>query len=303
MKKRLLERVESKFNLNILNDLIFVDDRQVYFVIDTHIKPNMCYLISGDLCKIGLPDFDEIEASKLLDFVEPDNLLAEVEGKHTFLQKIREKFTNLKDEICLYIPIKNNLKPIWLYVSLKRIEGQALVLGQVVRIYHETPVNIIHYQKTYQDSLTRLFSRETLKMHIDYLENTRGSYLFYLDIDEFKSINDKYGHQAGDQFLIDIANFFISRWEHNVLYYRLGGDEFAVYCYEHDDKSIIERANNLVKDIENLNNMTKELGISVSIGIVKITDENKDYHRLLNLGDKCMYESKQKGKGNVTLYV
>lgn len=303
MKKRLLERVESKFNLNILNDLIFVDDRQIYFVIDTHIKPNMCYLISGDLSKIGLPDFDEIEASKLLDFVEPDNLLAEVEGKYTFLQKIRDKFNDLKDEIFFYIPIKKVNKPIWLYVSLKCIEGQDLVLGQVVRIYHDTPVNIIHYQKTYQDSLTRLFSRETLKMHIDYLQNTRGTYLLYLDIDEFKSINDKHGHQAGDQFLIDISNFFISRWEHNVLYYRLGGDEFAVYCYEHDDKSIIERANNLVKDIENLNNMTKELGISVSIGIVKITDENKDYHRLLNLGDKCMYESKQKGKGNITLYV
>ena len=303
MKKRLLERVESKFNLNILNDLIFVDDRQIYFVIDTHIKPNMCYLISGDLSKIGLPDFDEIEASKLLDFVEPDNLLAEVEGKYTFLQKIRDKFNDLKDEIFFYIPIKKANKPIWLYVSLKCIEGQDLVLGQVVRIYHDTPVNIIHYQKTYQDSLTRLFSRETLKMHIDYLKNTRGTYLLYLDIDEFKSINDIHGHQAGDQFLIDISNFFISRWEHNVLYYRLGGDEFAVYCYEHDDKSIIERANNLVKDIENLNNMTKELGISVSIGIVKITDENKDYHRLLNLGDKCMYESKQKGKGNITLNV
>lgn len=92
--------------------------------------------------------------------------------------------------------------------------------------------------------------------------------------------------------MIDIVNFFISKWEYNVLYYRLGGDEFVMYCYEYDDDFIVKCVNNLVEDIENLNNMIKEFGVSLFVGIVKIIDENRDYYRLLNFGDKCMYEFK-----------
>src|SRR5690606_34189261 len=150
--------------------------------------------------------------------------------------------------------------------------------------------------------LTRLFNRETLKMHMSYLQNTEGAYLMYLDIDRFKHINDQYGHQTGDQFLIDIANHFISKWEYNVLYYRLGGDEFAVYCYDHDDSTIIKRAQQLINEIENLNEIATKLNVSASIGIIKITNNNKDYHNLLNLGDKAMYESKGKGSGKFTIY-
>ncbi|MFA7417127.1 MAG: GGDEF domain-containing protein [Acholeplasma sp.] len=302
MNDNLLKEIESKFELDILKDLIFVDKRQVYFIVNLNINPSVCNIISGDLSKIGLPVFESIQTRQLLDFVEPNNLLAEVEGKHTFIESIKAQFKTFKDEIFLYIPIKSTNQPIWLYVSFRKLQTKNIVLGQVVRVYEDTPVNIIHYQKTYQDSLTRLFSRETLKMHMSYLQNTKGSYLLYLDIDGFKAINDKYGHQAGDQFLIDIANFFISKWEYNVLYYRLGGDEFAMYCYDHDDASIIKRTKALIHDIENLNDIAKELGVSVSVGIVKISKKHKDYHQLLNLGDKMMYVSKEKGKGKFTIF-
>ncbi len=298
----LRRKVESLFNVNLLEDLIFVDKKQVYFLVDLNVLPNVCHVISGDLNKIGLPKFETIEAKKLLNFVEPDNLLAEVEGKHTFIEKIRQDFLTFKDELFLYIPIKSNQKPLWLYIRLRRLSEKNLVLGQVVRVYEDTPISIIHYQKTYQDPLTRLFNRETLKMHMSYLQNTEGAYLMYLDIDRFKHINDQYGHQTGDQFLIDIANHFISKWEYNVLYYRLGGDEFAVYCYDHDEITIIKRAQQLINEIENLNEIATKLNVSVSIGIIKITNNNKDYHNLLNLGDKAMYESKGKGSGKFTIY-
>ncbi|WP_025725231.1 GGDEF domain-containing protein [Acholeplasma granularum] len=302
VNKELLKEIESRYKLDVLNDLIFADNRQVYFMFDLKQKPLMCQRIHGDLKILGISQINIIEARKLLDFIEPNNLLAEVEGKNNFIENIVNKFNTFDDELYLYVPIKKEASPLWLYVRLKRFQEQQIVLGQVVRVYNETPTNIIHYQKTYQDSLTRLFSRETLKMHMDYLKNTRNSYFMYLDIDGFKAINDKYGHQAGDKFLVDIANFFISKWEYNVLYYRLGGDEFAVYCYDHSEESIKMRAKQLVHDIENLNDITKELAISISVGIVKITDDVKDYHTLLNLGDEMMYQSKTKGKGNFTIY-
>ncbi len=237
-----------------------------------------------------------------MDCWKPNNLLAEVEGKHLFVDSIRKKFLNLKDELYLFIPVKRKTEPLWLYAGFKRkvINGNHFVFGQVLRIFEDTPEEIIHYHKTYQDPLTKLFTRETLKKHISYIKNTKGKYLLYLDIDGFKQINDHLGHKVGDQFLVDIANKFISVWESDVLYYRLGGDEFCVYCLDHDNQSIEARAIKLINDIENLNEISKRFNISVSVGIVKITKENLDYHNLLNLGDKTMYISKYKGKGIYT---
>lgn len=302
MGKTRFKVIEKRYQIDVLEDLIFAHEKQVYFLIDLNIKPNKCFVLSGNLEKLGLPKFDEIDAFELLKFIDPNNLLAEVEGRHNFIDKIKHSFKTFEESLFLYIPIKNEQGLIWLYVSFRRMSDKNLVLGQVVRVYNETPPNIIHYQKTYQDSLTRLFSRETLKMHMDYLTDTKHAYLLYLDIDGFKRINDQYGHQAGDQFLVDVANFFIDQWEYNVLYYRLGGDEFAVYCYDHDETSVIERSKKLIDDIANLNDVAKSLDISVSIGIIKISEDNKNYHNLLNLSDKAMYESKERGKGHYTLY-
>lgn len=104
----------------------------------------------------------------------------------------------------------------------------------------------------------------------------------------------------GDQFIIDLSKFFISQWEYNVIYYRLDGDEFVMYCYDHSKEDIIKRMEKIISDIGNLSDISRELKISASFGIVKITENNKDYHNLLNLGDKTMYESKNKGPGKYT---
>lgn len=302
VNKKQKELIENKYQLKLYDDILFTSDRQVTFLIDNNEEQLFCYILSGDITKIALPFFEQIEARKLLDYIEPNNLLADVEGKHIFIETILNKFKTFEDELYLYIPIKRSNKPLWLYTGFRRIRNNQFVLGQVLRVFEDTPKDIIHYQKTYQDSLTSLFTRDTLKLHLDYLYDLNNSYIMYIDIDGFKRINDKYGHRMGDQFLIDISNHFIENWEHNVLYYRLGGDEFAVYCYSHDDDAVEKRAQKIIYDIENLNDLAKELKISVSIGIVKITDEIKDYHNLLNASDDAMYQSKALGKGKYTFY-
>lgn len=302
INKKQQKLIEEKYQLKLFDDILFTSDRQVTFLFDKNESPLLCYILSGDTTKIALPKFDVIEANTLLQFVEPDNLLAEVEGKHIFVETIKEKFYSFEDELFLYIPIKRETCPLWLYTGFRKVENGRFIVGQVLRVFEDTPKDIIHYQKTHQDSLTRLFTRDTLKLHMDYLDNYDNSYIMYIDIDGFKRINDKYGHQVGDKFLVDISNHFIKNWEYNVLYYRLGGDEFAVYCYDHDDDLVAKRAKQIIHDIENLNEMSKELNISVSIGITKITFETKDYHNLLNTSDDAMYQSKARGKGNFTFY-
>ena len=147
-----------------------------------------------------------------------------------------------------------------------------------------------------------MFTRETLKLHLDNLKDTSNSYGLYIDIDGFKRINDIYGHDKGNQFLIDIANHFINHWEHHVIYYRLCGDEFFVYVYDHTEIEVRYRAQQIIDDIKSLDPSLKDLGVSASVGIVPINDITKQYHSLLNLGDHTMYTSKNKGKGNISFY-
>ena len=103
-------------------------------------------------------------------------------------------------------------------------------------------------------------------------------------------------------FLIDIANHFINHWEYNVIYYRLGGDEFFVYVYDHTEEQVLARAQRIINDIQSLDSSIHHLNVSASVGIVPINDITIQYHVLLNLGDHTMYNSKNKGKGNISLY-
>lgn len=296
--------IQEKYHLDFVSDILLNKEDSITFFFDIYEKPMVLRFTSGNIEKIGLPVQREILMTDIFEAIELNNKLAEIEGRHNFIEKLRDKIRHISKEMYLFVPMKSD-HPLWLNVRLipikTEVHEQKLVFGRVQRIFHEIPDEIIYYQKTYQDSLTRLFTRETLKLHLTYLTNFENSYGIYLDLDQFKKVNDNFGHHAGDQLLIDIANHFISMWEENVLYYRLGGDEFFIYVFSHTIEEVTLRAKKLIKDIENLNEMTKKSGISASIGIVPIRPDTKEYYRLLDLGDQTMYKSKYKGKGHITI--
>jgi diguanylate cyclase (GGDEF)-like protein len=297
--------LKEKYGKDFYHDLLLRRDEHITFYIDFQDGNAMMHITSGDVSSLGFTKKDVYSFDEFMSFIEPNNLLAEIEGRHTFLDDIKRKVLAIEKELYLYIPIKRAQNPLWLSINLDKMpidENHFIIFGRVYRIHDETPTEIIHYQKTYQDPLTRLFTRETLKFHLDNLKDTSNSYGLYIDIDGFKKINDIYGHDKGDQFLIDIANHFINHWEYNVIYYRLGGDEFFVYVYDHTEEEVFTRARKIIKDVESIDPTIKNLNVSASVGIVPINDITKQYHVLLNLGDHTMYTSKNKGRGNVTLH-
>lgn len=304
MENNYLAHLKNTYNIDYINDMLFNDKEHIHFYFALNERPFFIQIISGDLSTIGLSKKVIITSQEIKTLIKSDNEIAEVEGRNTFFDDLKYKITAMKKQILTYIPIEDKNETKWLYTLLKKVtyDHHILIFGQVLHIINHTPDEIIHYKKTHQDPLTRLFTRETLKKHLDNLKKFKGSYGIYFDIDKFKHINDHYGHQEGDQLLKDIANMFINQWEYNVLYYRLGGDEFFIYVYDHTLDQVIKRSKQLIHDIENLNEMTKSVGVSASIGIVPITPETSDYHHLLDLGDQNMYISKKQGKGNITVY-
>ncbi|MCD4827006.1 MAG: GGDEF domain-containing protein [Acholeplasmataceae bacterium] len=303
MQHQVIKELKTRYDIDYTNDMLFQNPKHINFYFVLGESPMRFNVLYGDVTQIGFKKQDILYSKDILANIVLDNALAEVEGKNTYLLDLIHKVKTIDEDLYFYLPLNDHGKTIWLYTSLHKVLNTKfpLVFGKVIRIYDDTPDEITYYQKTYQDPLTRLFTRETLKKHFSVLKNEKDAYGIYFDIDGFKEINDELGHQEGDKFLIDLSNLFISNWEQNVIYYRLGGDEFFIYAYSHTRDEIIDRAKRLINDIETLNNMTKNLKVSASVGIVKINDTNKDYHDLLDQGDQLMYQSKRQGRGQITI--
>lgn len=127
--------------------------------------------------------------------------------------------------------------------------------------------------------------------------------LMFIDLDDFKHINDGLGHQYGDVLLQQIAAGLQSIVGLRGKCYRMGGDEFVAIVMP-DMFSELERIANKVKDMFNKPwyLMETEYFCTMSMGIAVFPDDSKDVHEIIRLADIAMYESKKNGKNGYTFY-
>lgn len=151
------------------------------------------------------------------------------------------------------------------------------------------------------DNLTGLLNRRgfstLFEMQLAILSRSlKGAFLLYIDLDEFKQINDNFGHDAGDQALIDAAQILRTTLRISDVIGRIGGDEFAALTI--DNEGIEEEGDIRGRLLENVSlwNSVNKVGytLSLSIGIIEITPDNKlGIDELINLADEKMYAEKQ----------
>ncbi len=303
MNKHTIEWLKEKYDLDFYRDVLFKEDRHFKFLFDMSEDPTDVHLISGDPTFLGFEAASSIPFTTIRKHIETNNALAEVQGRKTFIEDFIRQLNKIETSEILSLPFKTNRQTYWLqmtfHVITKKAGRPALLYGSTNRIYDYTPKSILYYKRTHQDALTKLFTRETLKKHLNEPEHSEKAYGLYIDLDGFKRVNDTYGHQEGDVFLKSLAQVFIGEWEHNVIYYRLGGDEFFVYLYDFEEFDAVMKAREIIGKIEGVGN-AKGFEISASVGLVPIC-ETLDYHGLLNRSDMAMYASKERGSGNITL--
>ena len=176
-------------------------------------------------------------------------------------------------------------------------------------VYADSPmrINIWHdLQQTGRDPLTGMYNRSGFEMwwHQHYLSNDyRQASLFMLDIDDFKVINDTYGHNAGDRALQRIAGILMDsvRYEHQVC--RWGGDEFIGIIPGSADSA----GSRLQKITEEIREAGDRLGIPMgcSVGYTDIhaVPDVLDIESLVNLADRAMYGIKHDGKHGICRYM
>ena len=159
------------------------------------------------------------------------------------------------------------------------------------------------------DALTGLLNRgafmEALRRFLHRLKRDGGNgVLMYVDLDNFKAVNDMHGHQAGDNLLMKIREILVQQTRPTDAVARLGGDEFAVWLNAADLTIAKTRASQFLERIGKLVHLSgsPDRPIGMSIGIAAWDPQsNEDLDGLLARADAAMYLAKRGGKGSYTI--
>ena len=154
------------------------------------------------------------------------------------------------------------------------------------------------------DYLTGVFNRQGLYSNYASISNDELVHFMYIDIDDFKSINDLYGHSVGDKVIKTICRAIQDNTREDVVY-RIGGDEFVVLIADKSlSKDDVEKmASNLVETVKGLEleeDPTHE--ITISVGVITEQNPEDDLNDILYRGDAAMYYAKKNGKNKYVLY-
>ncbi|WP_067727518.1 sensor domain-containing diguanylate cyclase [Oceanobacillus damuensis] len=153
-------------------------------------------------------------------------------------------------------------------------------------------------QAVITDYLTGLYSRsyleETIQRHMQ--EGEKGVLILF-DIDDFKKINDNYGHHIGDRVLIQVASTIMSNMDGENTAARWGGEEMAIYAPNMD----LEEGYRLAEDVSMQVKRTTNPTVTMSTGISEWKENERDLIKLFMRSDKALYEAKKNGKNRVII--
>ncbi|MGS0681158.1 diguanylate cyclase DgcS [Shewanella sp. 125m-7] len=182
------------------------------------------------------------------------------------------------------------------------VPSQTLMLNQLKDLVLQPLINAIQYQEMSQqamyDALTKLGNRhyyqQSLKKEIARAKRNQGSFsLIVLDIDNFKQLNDDFGHQLGDSALIEFADMLNATIRDTDQAFRIGGDEFTLLVQADVDEARI-LCNRILNALVN-HHYLKQYQVSTSMGVTQWRDEDTE-RSLYQRADNALYEAKAAGR-------
>ncbi|NDO80225.1 hypothetical protein CJP72_05365 [Citrobacter sp. NCU1] len=159
------------------------------------------------------------------------------------------------------------------------------------------------------DALTNIYNRRYFFSELDSRLNTRNKVSFclmFLDIDHFKSINDRWGHAEGDKVITSVVDIIQKSIRSEDLLARLGGEEFGVMMCNTSITQVRFIAERIRKNVEILTGANNIYGIqepvTISIGVFFATTPNYSASDIMVLSDKALYEAKNNGRNQVAIH-
>ena len=225
----------------------------------------------------------------------------------TIEKLLNKKITIIEDEYRIKT-VNGDYK--WFFVRGKALYnsyGKAIrVAGSITDITERKEYELKIRKLAYTDSLTGLPNRLRLEKDVNkYIKSGKDfASLIFIDLDNFKFVNDTFGHFFGDSLLQSVAEKILEVTDKCNTVARLGGDEFAVFLTEiNNENSIIEYVKKLINvlDMEICKHGIL-FNISVSIGISIYPFHGQNFEELLKNADTAMYKSKEAGKKRYTVF-
>ncbi len=155
-------------------------------------------------------------------------------------------------------------------------------------------------EKSRRDDLTGLYQKNSfIELVKHLLDQKQFGTLMILDLDDFKNINDKYGHTVGDQCLLAFSDVLKKQFRENDIIGRYGGDEFEIYMRGLIDMSHLQqKLEDLMYQLDQVE--IENIHLKCSIGAV-IVKEDRLYEDIFNQADEALYEAKKKGKNSFVI--
>ena len=152
------------------------------------------------------------------------------------------------------------------------------------------------------DRFTGLLNKTTIEYYgerkIQSLKNNELLAMMILDMDDFKNINDRYGHPAGDYVLKEVADIMRKLAPSGTRIGRIGGDEFIALLVTKDVNKFSDFANEVLKEIKSVKWHNIDVGVNCSIGLA-VANSKYTYYDLYKKADRALYQAKKVGKKQI----
>lgn len=263
----------------------------IFVIQDGNIK-----YINGKVAEILKYDRDFIISSRFIDFVKEDQV-----GK--VLLKYDEKVDKKKVETrytTVLVDSNDSDVDVEINSTMTTFHGRDAVLGYIRDITEIKKQNSIIERLAKIDSLTEIYNRGYYFSKVKELlkEEKCDYWVAMIDIDFFKSINDRFGHIVGDEILKKFASFIDDQLEDDIIFGRFGGEEFSIFSRsdtvyrpeEFLDKLRINVMQHIFKTIKG------EVKITISIGYSSSVDSAEVIEEVIKRADKALYQAKRNGR-------
>lgn len=188
-------------------------------------------------------------------------------------------------------------------------EGRPLkAVGVIADIDQEKKNTMKLLERSLKDSLTGLLNKKAAEEWIlrcirEHRVGTRHAFMI-LDLDNFKQINDRYGHFFGDRVLCEVSDQLKKLFRSSDILGRIGGDEFLVFMADIDDRrSAADKAEAILLNIRQIHRQERiPRPVTCSIGIAVYPEDAPDYDGLYQCADHALYEAKNQGKSKFSFW-
>ncbi|MET4561994.1 diguanylate cyclase (GGDEF)-like protein [Lysinibacillus parviboronicapiens] len=223
---------------------------------------------------------------------------AETERGESTRRVVYVKYDNRTELVAL----AKNTKQFWLLLMIALITSFILLLV-INRLLSKT-IQLATY-----DPLTSVYNRATYISKMDSIlkkRKTNKPGLLLIDLDNFKQVNDQFGHAEGDRILIETAKILNQEVKSKGFVVRFGGDEFAIVLYDTKENQLEQLANSILEKIRQIKfedvKMQSWSVLSVSMGGATCEEMNESEISLFERADKALYQSKKAGKDQYSKY-